>query len=196
MGHKFNPEHAERLLRPERAEVQPVEPLVQLLDPKPGERHADVGCGPGYFALPVAERVRPDGRVYALDISPEMLAMCRERARARGLDAVVVALQNDEHKLPLNDDSLDGAWLANVFHELDDPVALLGELRRALKPGGRLVVVDWKPVEMEIGPPLEHRVPVEAVVRALREAGFEAIREHALYEHHYAVTARRPLTTA
>ena len=192
MSRKFDPARGEKLLREERARFQPVEPLLELLDPKPGGRYADIGCGPGYFTLPVAERVRPDGRVYALDISPEMLAMCAERARERGLDSVVVTLQNDEHKLPLDDEGVEGAWLANVFHELEAPLEFLKEVRRVLRPGGRIIVVDWKPIAMDFGPPLEHRVPLEAVLEALREAGFARLASHDVYPYHYVVLGERP----
>lgn len=192
MNRKFDPASMEKLLRAEREEFQPVEPLLSWLDPKPGGRYADIGCGPGYFTLPVAERVRPDGRVYALDISPEMLTMCRWRARERGLDDVVVTLQNDEYRLPLDDASVDGAWLANVFHELEAPRELLQEIRRILRPQGRLIVIDWKPLEMEMGPPLEHRVPREAVQEALEAAGFEGLTTHEGYPYHYVLEAVRP----
>lgn len=192
MNRKFDPADGERLLREERAEFQPVEPLLRLLDPQPGGRYADVGCGPGYFTLPVAERVRPDGKVYALDISPEMLAMCRKRARERGLDDVVVTLQNDEYTIPLVDASVDGAWLANVFHELEAPRELLKEIRRILRPQGQLIVIDWKRMEMEMGPPLEQRTPLEVVLLELGKAGFDALRVHNLYTYHYVVETRRP----
>ncbi len=191
MSHKFDPASMEKLLRAERAEFQPVEPLLRLLDPRPGERYADIGCGPGYFALPVAERVRPGGKVYALDIAPEMLAMCRRRARERGLDDIVVTLQNGEHTIPLEATSVDGAWLANVFHELEAPLEFLREVRRILRPQGKLIVIDWEPVEMEMGPPLEHRVPREAVCEALEAAGFGGLATHAIYPYHYVIEAVR-----
>ena len=192
MDRKFDPARGEKLLREERARLQPVEPLLRLLDPKPGKRYADIGCGPGYFTLPVAERVRPGGKVYALDISPEMLAMCRERARERGLDSLILTLRNDEHTLPLEDASVDGAWLANVFHELEAPLELLREVRRILRPGGRLIVIDWKPVETDFGPPREHRVPAEEVRNSLAAAGFSDQTTHELYPYHYVIEARRP----
>ena len=191
MNRKFDPASMEKLLRKERAEFQSMEPFLKLLDPQPGGHYADIGCGPGYFTLPVAERVRPDGKVYALDIAPEMLEACRRRAEEQGLEKVIVTLQNGERELPLEDGSVDGAWLANVFHELEAPVEFLQEIRRILRPQGKLIVIDWKPIGMEMGPPLEHRVPLEAVRDALETAGFDGLATHEIYPYHYVIEAVR-----
>jgi len=188
--HKFEAEKIAKLDDPERARWQSLEAFLELLSPWEGMVYADIGCGPGYFTLPVAERVGAAGRVYALDIQPEMLAELERRARARGLENVR-PLRCGERELPLPSASVDAACLANVFHELEAPVAFLSEVRRILRPGGRLILIDWKPIETPMGPPPGERVPPEAVGQALREAGFVRWKEHDIYPFHYVIEAFR-----
>ena len=83
------------------------------------------------------------------------------------------------------------SWTANAFHEFEAPLALLYEVSRILKPGGRALVIDWKPIETPMGPPLEERVPVERIREALRAAGFASVREHGIYRFHNVVEATK-----
>ncbi|MFQ6090896.1 MAG: class I SAM-dependent methyltransferase [Candidatus Bipolaricaulia bacterium] len=144
--HKFGLKNVARLDTPERACWQSIAAFLEVLQPQVGMAYADIGCGPGYFTLPVAERVGPEGRVYAVDIQPEMLAELARRAQARGL-ANVAAVRCSEREIPLPDASVDAACLANAFHELEAPAVFLKDVRRVLRPGGRLIVIDWKPME-------------------------------------------------
>ncbi len=189
--HKFDPSHVGELDRPDRGQWQPVGTFLDLLRPHAGGTYADVGCGAGYFAIPVAERIRPDEKVYGLDVQPEMLEELRRRVHARGLTNVVPLLSR-EQKLPLPTAGIDDAWSVNTFHEFDAPLALLYEIARILRPGGKVWLVDWKPIETPMGPPLEERVPVERIVEALKAAGFTKIREHAVYAYHNVVEGSRP----
>lgn len=191
MSHKFDPANLERLLREERAEWQSVERFLELLRPEPGKHYADIGCGPGYFTLPVAKRVRPGGKVYAIDIEPQMLEACAQRAKDQGIEDVVIPIRSTESRIPLGDQSVDAAWLANVFHELEAPVEFLREVGRILRPGGRLILIDWKPIETPAGPPIEHRVPLETLLQVLREAGFDALKTYEIYPYHHVVEAIR-----
>ena len=125
--------------------VQAPHPLItrarlrEALDPRPGQRVLEVGPGTGYYALEVAEWIGPDGRLEIFDLQPEMLDHTMRRAADRGLDNVA-ATQGDATSLPFDDASFDGAYLVTVLGEIPDQEAALRELRRVLKPGGRLVV--------------------------------------------------------
>jgi SAM-dependent methyltransferase len=125
--------------------VQAPHPLItrarlrEALDPRPGESVLEVGPGTGYYALEVAEWIGPDGRLEIFDLQPEMLDHTMRRAADRGLDNVA-ATQGDATSLPFDDASFDGAYLVTVLGEIPDQEAALRELRRVLKPGGRLVV--------------------------------------------------------
>ena len=113
--------------------------LREALAPEPGERILEVGPGTGYYSLPVAEWLGPDGRLDVLDIQPAMLEHTVRRARARGLGNVHPC-EADAQALPYPDATFDAAYLTVMLGEIPDQEAALRELRRVLKPSGRLVV--------------------------------------------------------
>jgi ubiquinone/menaquinone biosynthesis C-methylase UbiE len=110
-----------------------------VLAPRPGERLLEIGPGTGYYTLDMAEWVGPDGRVEIFDLQQEFLDHVGRRAAERGL-ANVVPTQGDATALPFEDGSMDAVVLTAVLGEIPDPVAALREIRRVLKPAGRLVV--------------------------------------------------------
>src|SRR3954468_16996013 len=112
--------------------------LRRVLDPQPGERVLEVGPGTGYYTVPVADWLGPDGRLELFDLQQEMLD---HTLRAAGeLAGRVGATQGDARDLPYPDASFDAAYLVTVLGEIPDQEAALRELRRVVKPGGRLVV--------------------------------------------------------
>jgi ubiquinone/menaquinone biosynthesis C-methylase UbiE len=155
-----------------------------------GHRLLDVGAGPGFFALPAAARVAPEGLVIACDISAEMLHRLSERAEAAGCAAAILLVRCEEAALPLHDRQCDRALLANVLHEAAAPVGLLAEVRRVLRPGGRLLVVDWKPEATEMGPPAAERLAPDQAAAFLREAGFEEVVPADAGPFHFGLLAR------
>ncbi len=185
MPHKFG-HNWSGLLRPERAQAQPPDAILALVAPQPGETVLDLGSGPGYVSLPLAERVGATGRVIAADIAEEPLALLRTAAAAMPQVRTVLV---EESRLPLPDASVDAALLVNVLHELADPVGSLGELRRVLRAGGRLGIVDWDPASPGRGPRIEERVPPERAGQWLRAAGFVPEPAAALGAAFYAVRA-------
>jgi ubiquinone/menaquinone biosynthesis C-methylase UbiE len=113
--------------------------LIQTLDPKPGERLLEVGPGTGHHAaFAVAQALRPDGVLSAFDTQADMLAVLERRAREQGIDNIETSV-GDARSLPYPDASFDGAYLVTVLGEIPDQDAALRELRRVLKPGGRVV---------------------------------------------------------
>ncbi len=129
----------------QRIWIQAPHPLItrarlrEALDPRPGERVLEVGPGTGYYALEVAEWIGPDGRLDLFDLQQEMLDHTMLRAGERGLTNVA-ATQGDARSLPFEDAAYDAAYLVTVLGEIPDQDAALRELRRVLKPRGRLVV--------------------------------------------------------
>ena len=189
MPHRFDPAHADRLLTPERRQMQDPEAILGALGVSPGMCLADVGCGPGFFTLPAAERVGGEGRVYALDIEREMVARVEERAATAGL-ANVQAMLSKDAELPLPNEAVDVALVVNVLHEAPDRVRFLAEIGRTLRPGGLLGVVDWRKEEMPMGPPLRDRLSPDQVEADLRAAGFEVETAFAAGQRHYGIKAR------
>lgn len=181
MAHKFRPENWERLLSAERRALLDPEEFLRRLGISPGETVADLGAGPGFFTDHLAQQVGPSGLVYALDVAPEMVALLRRRA----LPPNVVVLQSQESKLPLPDASVDLAMLAFVLHELEHPRDFLIEARRILKPGGRLLVLEWVPQQEEMGPPLHERLAPTASTALLASAGWALSSEGAANPSNY-----------
>lgn len=138
--------------------------LREALEPRSGERLLEVGPGTGYYTLPVAEWLGPQGVLEILDLQPEMLDHAMRAAHERNLDNVVAA-QGDATSLPFDDDRFDGAFLVATLGEVPDQDAALRELARVIKPSGRLVVGEV------FGDP--HWVRSEALKRRAHGAGFE-----------------------
>ena len=114
--------------------------LEEILDPRPGERMLEVGPGTGYYTLPVARRLGPDGRLDIVDIQEAMLDHTMARAREAGLGTIVVPARADARELPYPDATFDAAYLCTTLGEIPGVDRALAELRRVVRPGGRLVV--------------------------------------------------------
>ncbi len=127
------------------------ERLLEVLAPRPGERLLEVGPGTGLFSLPVARGVGPDGTLDIFDVQAEMLEHTARAAAEQGLSNVS-ATRGDARRLPYGDASFDGAFLVTVLGEVPQWPSALRELRRVLRPGGRLVVgeflLDWHAVPL------------------------------------------------
>ena len=187
-GHKFDVAHRAYLDSQERASYLDPEGIFRAFELRKGTRIADVGSGTGFFALPAGRIVGPEGRVYAVDLSPEMLEDLQSKL-GREPRSNVEAIRSTEDRIPLSDASVDFAFLACVLHELDGPGTLL-ECRRILVPTGRLGVVDWKKEEMEFGPPKAHRLDLDQARAILGDAGFRPTRTFEAGRYHYGIEAR------
>ncbi len=158
----------------------------------PGMAVADIGAGIGYFAIPAAAAVGPAGRVHAFDVSAEMLETL-EAAVPPDLATRITTAVSTEYAVPLAAASVDLAMLGFVIHEVDEPVRLLREAHRILRPGGSLLVLDWDPlVPPPPGPPAEARISVPEARSALEEAGFALRSESAVAPGVYGLLVISP----
>jgi len=187
---KFDPKHFERLLNPERKKTQDPDVIFGALGLSEGERLADIGVGPGYFALPAAEKVGPTGKIYALDIAAEMLEYLEQRAATAGITNIEAVL-SQEVEFPLPDASVDAVLIANVLHETELPVVFLQDAWRILAADGRVAIVEWRRDRPEVGPPLHERLAFEQVEGYLQEAGFNTVEAFEVGPYHFGVRARR-----
>jgi len=168
MAHKMPVEMAAILLDQGRKQHLDPEMILRQIGVKPGGAVADIGCGPGYFTLPMSQRVGPMGRVFAVDVQVEMLQLLAQRL---GALSNVDLIHSAEDKIPLADGIVDLALMVNIFHELEGD-ATLKEVRRILRPNGELVIIDWQKKEMEIGPPFEERYRAHEVESVIASMGF------------------------
>jgi precorrin-6B methylase 2 len=131
------------LEREEREKEERGDLLLRELALKPGQDVADVGAGTGYYSRRMAPLVGPRGTVYAVDVQPEMLKLLEEGAKRAGL-ANIKPVRGSDTRVNLADASIDLAILVDVYHELEFPQEVTASLVRALRPGGRLVLVEYR----------------------------------------------------
>lgn len=172
MGEKFNPAHADRLLDEQRRSWNDPDKILQYLNLGQCTVMVDVGCGPGWFTLEAAKKMGDGGLVYGIDVSEEMLARLKERARAEELHTVQTVLAEEDDEYPIPTESADVVLIANVYHEVDAASNFLGEIKRILKPASTCLIVDWKTEPTPVGPPLEERVDQQDVTEEFYAAGF------------------------
>jgi ubiquinone/menaquinone biosynthesis C-methylase UbiE len=191
----FPAEAAARLDDPSRLERQPPEAIVNALSLSAGARVLDFGAGTGYYAVPIAQRLRTlgsGGKVYAVDTQSVMHVHLE--AKLPGLDvAPIEKLTGSVEALQgMEQGSVDRALMANVVHEVPDRQALFEAVARVLVPGGMALIVDWHPDgSTDHGPPRDHRVPPDEVCRYLSHAGFGDLEALPCYPDHYVLRAIR-----
>ena len=152
------------LEREEREREERTDLLLPALELKPGMTVADIGAGSGYFARPIANVVGAKGGVYAVDVQPEMVRMLDALTRQPGLANLKPILGNvNDVKLPPA--SIDLALMADVYHELEFPYEVLASVVRALKPGGRMVFVEYRAEDPNVPIKALHKMS-EAQVKA------------------------------
>ncbi|HXI13845.1 MAG TPA: class I SAM-dependent methyltransferase [Thermoanaerobaculia bacterium] len=166
---------ADWLERAEReAEEQPdlVMDAMQLRD---GQTVAEIGAGTGYFARRMARRVSPSGKVFAVDIQPEMLTLLARYVREEGVTNIVPVLGGEtDPRLP--EKSVDWILLVDVYHEFQKPQPMLARIRESLTPGGRVALVEYRQEGESAGHiKREHRMSVEQVRAEWEAAGFEIV---------------------
>ncbi len=181
---------ADWLVRPEReAEEHPDEALDALKIPK-GAAVADVGAGVGYFTWRLAERVGPSGVVYGEDIQPEMIDQLRNNIQGRHLENVHAVLGTIvDAKLPKA--SLDLVLLVDVYHEFSEPEKMLDSIRDSLKPGGRLVLLEYRGEDPKVAIKPEHKMTVEQVRAEVQPEGFKFDRSIEVLPQQHIIVFRR-----
>ena len=159
-----------------RDEWQQPERVIAALGIRAGDRVADLGSGSGYFTLRLAPSVGPDGRIYAVDVDEEMNEYLRQRVAQAGLANVDVILGRFEDPL-LPDGSVDLVLVVDTYHHLEDRPAYFRNLRRDLKPGGRVAVIDYDGRKLWFLRLFGRTTPREELLREMAEAGYEVTDE-------------------
>lgn len=166
-----NPQQAGWFYRPERVESEKPEELLEILGIKKGDTIADIGAGPGFFSLRAAQRVGPTGKVFAVDVQPEMIDGLKRMAAKSGLENIVPVLGSfDDPKLPEN--SVDAVLIVISYHEFSRPEDMMRHIYRAMKPDARMLLVEYKAEDPDsrVTPP--HKMAEKDILAELSAFGF------------------------
>ena len=181
--------YLKKLVSPERDEWQKPDQVIRALGLRKGAVAAEIGVGPGYFALRMARAVGPKGRVFAVDVDLRLIDELRKRmaaGRVRNLTPVL-ALDDDPLLPPA---SCDLIAVINTFHHFPDGVAYLRKLVTALRPGGRIVNIDFHKRELPLGPHLLHKIDRDDFVALAKRARLRVVDEPTFLPYQYFLVMR------
>jgi ubiquinone/menaquinone biosynthesis C-methylase UbiE len=161
--------------RPERAEEEQPEVVIKAMDLHSGDVVADLGAGSGYFTFRIAPEVGKTGKVLAVDIQEEMLEAIRSRAAAQGISNVEEVKDTEtDPELPAN--SVDRVLMVDVYHELTYPFEVMTKVREALKPGGRVVFVEYRKEDPRVRIKEVHKMSVDQLTREMAVVGLARVQ--------------------
>ena len=173
----------------ERRKWQDPEATLEKAGIIPGMTFMDIGCGNGFFTLPAARIAGGKGTVYALDADEKGIDMLKSKAHKEGLDNIIAVVGRGEERVLCNA-CADIVFFGNVLHDFQDASLVLTNARKMIAVHGRLYDVDWKPIEMSLGPPLRIRFSPEYASGLIVSAGFRVERTEDVGEYHYLIEAR------
>jgi ubiquinone/menaquinone biosynthesis C-methylase UbiE len=162
---------ADWLEREQRLDEEAPDRAIRVLRIPSGASVADIGAGSGYMTVRLAAHVGPTGRVYATDVQPQMIEILRRRLET-GKITNVVLVQGDIDNPRLPATSIDVALMVDVYHELSAPQLMLRHIREALKPGGRLVLLEYRKEDPTIPIRLEHKMSVREAKLEVEAEGY------------------------
>ena len=183
-GNLFDPENLGLLEGPDRDAWQQPGRIMDALGIGDGSTVADLGAGGGWFTVRIARRVGPNGRVYAEDVQRQMIESIERRVQREGFRNVRAILGTDtDPKLPRV--SCDAVLIVDAYHEVEDRVTLLENVREALAPNGRLGIVDFRTDGGGPGPDIDERVDPAVVIADAKRAGLRLIANETFLPYQY-----------
>jgi ubiquinone/menaquinone biosynthesis C-methylase UbiE len=170
IAHVMGPGGIIWLERAEREDEERPRLVLEALEIREGQTVADLGCGSGYYAFRMSQLVGPSGKVFAIDIEPRMLQFVRERARRESIANIetVLAAASDPNLQP---SSVDLLLMVDVYHELEHPYEVMQKVRDALKPGGRVALVEYRAEDPKVMIKPVHKMTEKQIIAEMRAAG-------------------------
>jgi ubiquinone/menaquinone biosynthesis C-methylase UbiE len=187
--HVFDPKHVAVLEMEQRKLWENPEQILGLVEIRPDFVAADLGCGSGFFTLPLAEKVE---KVYAIDMQKEMLEILEQKIRKRKIRNIELML-SEENEIPLENESVELLITVNTLHEFGDKERMIKEMHGVLKPKGKALIVDFKKESTGFGPPVSIRVSKEQAITFFEKNGFKTSKYMDLPFHYALVFSKQRL---
>lgn len=165
------------LIRHKRDREEATLQMRAELNLKPGMTVCDMGSGNGYHTLPMAEAVGKDGKVFAVEVQPEMIEMLHKRAQEKGITNIT-SIIGEPHDPKLPPASCDMILLVDVYHEFSHPEPMLAGMKKALKPDGVIVLVEFRAEDDSVPIKPEHKMSKAQINKELTLNGFKLVREY------------------
>lgn len=169
---------------PKRDAYQKPHEVLTALNLKPGEVIADIGAGSGYFTFRLAHHVGAKGKVYAVDVSPDMIRHINRRSRELKANNVVSVLADPDDPL-LAEQSVNRFFICDVWHHVEDRPKYLSLMKKMLKPRGEIVMIDFHKKELPFGPPMGMKIAREDLLKQMEGSGFRLAKEHTFLPYQY-----------
>ncbi len=164
------------LVRESRERDEECSTMLKALHVKPGQTVCDMGCGNGFYTLKLSSLVGKEGQVLAVDIQPEMLSLLRERAKEHELDNIkpILGTPTDPN---LPEGKIDLILCVDVYHEFSNPEEMLAAMRKSLKPGGRVALVEFRSEDPKVPIKPLHKMSKEQILREWPANGFKLVEQ-------------------
>jgi tRNA A58 N-methylase Trm61 len=175
IAHVMGAAGMEWLERPEREVEEAPQRVIDALDIRKGQTVVDLGAGSGYFSFRMASKVGKEGKVLAVDIQEEMLRVVRQRAQREGITNVV-AVRSTESDAKLPAASADLVLMVDVYHELEYPYEVMQSVVKALKPGGRVALVEYRKEDPRIMIKEVHKMSEQQIIKEMAAVGLKHLQ--------------------
>jgi ubiquinone/menaquinone biosynthesis C-methylase UbiE len=169
---------------PKRDAYQKPQEVMTALAIKPGEVIADIGAGSGYFTFRLAHHAGDKGKVYAVDVSPDMILHINRHIRELNVSNVVSVLSDPDDPL-LPDHSIDRFFFSESWHHIENQTKYLELMKRMLKPGGEVVMIDFQKKDLPVGPPLAMKIAREDLIKEMESHDFRLTKEYTFLPYQY-----------
>jgi arsenite methyltransferase len=186
--HRDPAAHIRVLEDPKRDAYQKPHEVIDALGLKAGEIIADIGAGSGYFTFNLARHVGAKGKVYAVDVSPDMVLHLNRQIRDTQLTNVVSILADRDD--PLLPELVSRFFICNVWHHIENQPKYLSMMKKTLKPDGDVVMIDFHKKELPVGPPLQARIAREDLIKQMETNGFMLTKEYTFLPYQYFLVFR------
>ena len=169
---------------PKRDAYQKPHEVMRTLDVRQGEVIADIGAGSGYFTFRLAHHVGDNGRVYAVDVSPDMILHLNRRIRElKAMNVSSILADPDDPLLP--ERSVNRFFFSDSWHHIENQAKYLSLIKKMLKPGGEIVMIDFHKKELPVGPPMQMKIAREDLTRQMESNDFRLTKEHTFLPYQY-----------